>query len=187
MACPRGRHRSYIQNTKYYLKKFNVSTDNRYSLCKDDVETILHVFIKCLEILSLWINSACISTVKLQIEFDLIFGKIPLNEGNKVDNFIFLYTKQYIFNRLKKRRSLTWRGYYNTFIFNKCSIKIWQTGKIYFWTLFFFCKHRNVFLIMYKLQAYASVILFWKVNRHSLRMSTSQKRKMQVYERMQEC
>lgn len=51
--APRGRHRSYIQNTKYYLKKINVSTDNRYSLCKDDVETILHVFIKCLEILSL--------------------------------------------------------------------------------------------------------------------------------------
>lgn len=111
-----------ILYTKYKIlskKKFNVSTDNRYSLCKDDVETSLHVFIKCLEILSLWINSACISTVKLQIEFDLIFGKIPLNEGNTVDNFIFLYTKQYIFNRLKKRRSLTWRGYYNTFNFNK--------------------------------------------------------------------
>lgn len=64
-----------ILYTKYKIlskKKFNVSTDNRYSLCKDDVETSLHVFIKCLEILSLWINSACISTVKLQIEFDLI-------------------------------------------------------------------------------------------------------------------
>lgn len=43
--APRGRHRSYIQNTKYYLKKFNVSTDNRYSLCKDDVEKQFYMYL----------------------------------------------------------------------------------------------------------------------------------------------
>lgn len=35
---------------------------------------------------------------------NVIFGEIPLNQGNKVVNFIILYTKQYIFNCLKQKK-----------------------------------------------------------------------------------
>lgn len=37
--------------TKCYLKKLNLSTDDCCSFCKDDVESIPHVFMKCIEIL----------------------------------------------------------------------------------------------------------------------------------------
>lgn len=34
--------------------------------------------------------------------FNVIFDEIPLNEGNKVVNFIIMSTKQYIFNCLNQ-------------------------------------------------------------------------------------
>lgn len=95
--------------TKYYLKKINVSTDDCCSFCKEDVETIQHVFIKCLEILPLWnklsMHIYCKTTNRIGFNVNnVMFGEIPLNQGNKVVNFIILYTKQYIFNCLKQKK-----------------------------------------------------------------------------------
>lgn len=35
---------------------------------------------------------------------NVIVGEMPLNQGNKVVNFIILYTKQYIFNCLTQKK-----------------------------------------------------------------------------------
>lgn len=86
-------------------------------------ESIPHVFIKCLEILSLWnklsMHIYCKTTNRIGFNItNVIVGEIPLNQGNKVVNFIILYSKQYIFNCLKQKRSLTERDYYNISISN---------------------------------------------------------------------
>lgn len=68
-----------------------------------------HVFMKCLEILPLWnklsMHIYCKTTNRIGFNItDVIVGEIPLNWGDKVVNFIILYTKQYIFNFLKQKK-----------------------------------------------------------------------------------
>lgn len=122
--------------------------------------------------LSMHINCKTTNRIWFNIT-NVIFGKIPLNEGNKVDDFIFLYTKQYIFNRLKKKKiPYLLEGAITTHLFqiymyedtfkdmcmsNK-SCENWKFDNDWskwknIFEPYFFGKHRNVFLIIYKLQA----------------------------------
>lgn len=96
-------------NIQNIILKIHVSTDDCFSFCKQDVETILRAFIKSLEILPLWNTLSkhiyWITTNENGFNFNVfnvIFGEIPLNEGNKVVNFIMMSTKQYIFNCLNQ-------------------------------------------------------------------------------------
>lgn len=63
--------------------------------CKDNVETISHVFIKCLEIWPLWnklsMHFYCKTTNRTGFNVTyVIFGEITINQGNKVVNFIIM-------------------------------------------------------------------------------------------------
>lgn len=63
--------------------------------CEDNVETISHVFIKCLEILPLWnkfsMHFYCKTSNRTGFNVtNVIFGEIPINQGNKHVNFIVM-------------------------------------------------------------------------------------------------
>ena len=95
-----------ILPVNYYLKKINLVSSDSCTVCKQDVETIQHIFIDCEKIMSLWSSFSLHIYVKTKerVGFNLqnvLFGDLPLTRRNKVLNFFILYTKQYIFSSLK--------------------------------------------------------------------------------------
>ena len=98
-----------ILPVNYYLKKINLVSSDSCTFCKQDVETIQHIFIDCEKIMSLWSSFSLHIYVKTKerVGFNLqnvLFGDLPLTRRNKVLNFLILYTKQYIFSSLKQNK-----------------------------------------------------------------------------------
>lgn len=86
----------------YYFKKIKIITNDCCTFCKEEIETIQHVFFSCTNVLPLWNNlsmSIYRKTTK-RIGFNVInivFGEKSISVDNKPVNFIMLYTKQFIF------------------------------------------------------------------------------------------
>lgn len=97
----------FQQTTLYYLKKINVISYDVCAFCKENVETIQHVFMTCSEILPIWNNLSMYIYRKTsnRVGFNVknvLFGELSFCGYNKVVNFIILYSKQYIFNCSKQ-------------------------------------------------------------------------------------
>lgn len=97
-----------ILPTNYYLKKINVISYDVCTFCKENVETIQHVFMTCSEILPIWNNLSMyiLKKKKFQIELALMlkmyyFGELPFSSYNKVVNFI-INTFLIVQNKTKK-------------------------------------------------------------------------------------
>ncbi|XP_055995578.1 uncharacterized protein LOC130046786 [Ostrea edulis] len=95
--------------TKYYLKKISIISDDCCSFCKENVETMQHMFMSCSYTLALWNNLSMhiFRKTSKRIGFNVsnvIFGETPRSLCNKVVNFIILYTKQYVFNCSKQNK-----------------------------------------------------------------------------------
>ena len=85
-----------ILPTNYYLKKINVISYDVCTFCKENVETIQHVFMTCSEILPIWNNLSMYIYRKTsnRVGFNVknvLFGELPFSGYNKVVNFIILY------------------------------------------------------------------------------------------------
>ncbi|XP_056019638.1 uncharacterized protein LOC125668194 [Ostrea edulis] len=99
-----------ILPVNYYLKKINVVSFDCCTFCNDEVETIQHVFIGCEKLSILWSNLSMhiYKTTSKRIGFNvlnILLGELPLLKGNRIVNFLILYTKQYIFSCLKKKKT----------------------------------------------------------------------------------
>ena len=84
-------------------------TSDKCSFCKEDTETIQHVFFICDKVMPLWNNLSMHVYRKIakRIGFNvcnIILGETPLSSGNRIVNFLILYTKQYIFTCLKQNK-----------------------------------------------------------------------------------
>lgn len=98
-----------ILPTNHYLKKINVISYDVCGFCKENVETIEHVFMTCSEILPIWNNLSMYIYRKTsnRVGFNVnnvLFGELPFSGYNKVVNFIILYSKQFIFNCSKQNK-----------------------------------------------------------------------------------
>jgi hypothetical protein len=94
----------------YYLKKIHIKTSDICSFCKEETETIQHVFVNCNDVLNLWRNLSMhiYKTTSKRIGFNvknILFGEVPTTKDNLVINFIILYAKQYIFACLLQGKS----------------------------------------------------------------------------------
>lgn len=98
-----------ILPVNYYLKKIKIIANDCCTFCKEEIETIQHVFFSCTYVLPLWNNlSMCIyRKTRKRVGFNItniLFGENTLNVDNKPVNFIILYTKQFIFICLKQNK-----------------------------------------------------------------------------------
>lgn len=98
-----------------YLKKINIKTSDCCGFCMENVETIIHVFIACDKVQTLWsdLSLHIYRKTSERVGFNVsnvILGDLPLSNNNRVINFIILYVKQYIFISLMQNKMPNFLG-----------------------------------------------------------------------------
>lgn len=98
-----------ILPVNYYLKKIKIITNDCCTFCKEEIETIQHVFFSCTNVLPLWndLSMSIYRKTTKRVGFNVInilFGENSLSVDNKPVNFIILYTKQFIYICLKQNK-----------------------------------------------------------------------------------
>ena len=91
------------------MKKIKATTNDFCTFCKEESETIQHVFANCKHIVPLWckLSMHILQNTGKRIVFhvyNILFGETSFSKDNKIVNFIILYTKQYIYLCLKQKR-----------------------------------------------------------------------------------
>ena len=91
-----------IIGTNDFLFKIKVKQSDKCSFCKEDKETIEHIFWSCPKVSELWeqLNSWIFDTTQIELPLNLeiiLFGILQRTEKNCVRNLILLLTKFYIY------------------------------------------------------------------------------------------
>ena len=100
-----------ILDTKHYLDKVKLITDNMCSFCNMHPETTLHLLSECSYVVDLWTNIENWIRRKLNIDLKLditmkIIGYYNFDEYYWPLNFILLFSKYYIYQSSKRGKSL---------------------------------------------------------------------------------
>ena len=128
-----------------FLKKIKAITDDCCNFCKEESETIQHVFlfvclkfivplenqhvfISCMHSLPVWSKLSmhiCRNTGKRIVFhfYNALFGETSIGKDNKIANFIILYTKQDIYLCLKQKKLPIFLWAY---IFFEVKIQTWK-------------------------------------------------------------
>ena len=111
-----------------FLKKIKAITDDCCNFCKEESETIQHVFISCMHSLPVLskLSMHIFRNTGKRIVFhfyNALFGETSIGKDNKIANFIILYTKQDIYLCLKQKKLPIFLWAY---IFFEVKIQTWK-------------------------------------------------------------
>ena len=92
-----------------YLKKIQIKPTDTCTLCKETVETIVHLFFECEKATYLWneLHRRILDVIHVDVNFTLktvLFGERSYT-CNKPINIILLATKQYLYICSKKEKN----------------------------------------------------------------------------------
>ena len=92
-----------------YLKKIQIKPTDTCTLCKETVETIVHLFFECEKATYLWneLHHRILDVIHVDVNFTLktvLFGERSYT-CNKPINIILLATKQYLYTCSKKEKN----------------------------------------------------------------------------------
>ena len=95
-------------HTCLYLKKIQIKPTDTCTLCKETVETIVHLFFECEKATYLWneLHHRILDVIHVDVNFTLktvLFGERSYT-CNKPINIILLATKQYLYTCSKKEK-----------------------------------------------------------------------------------
>lgn len=88
--------------TNYYLFRLKLIDSPSCTFCKNDIETIDHLFVECFQVKELWcrIEEWILEKFNIHCSFDrqgILFGKYENKNIYKLQNLLILVVKQFIF------------------------------------------------------------------------------------------
>ena len=91
-----------------YLKKIQIKPTDTWTLCKETVETIVHLFFECGKATHLWNELHCriLDVIYVDVNFTLktvLFGEISYTCYKPI-NIILLATREYLYTFSKKEK-----------------------------------------------------------------------------------
>ena len=97
--------------TNQYLHKLKLKTSPTCSFCKNDIESIEHLFIECPLVRKIWddIEEWLLNKFRISVTFDkpsILFGKYKKKNMYKVHNLLSLIIKHYIFSCKYKKHPI---------------------------------------------------------------------------------
>ena len=92
-------HRAVVLNSHLY--RWGLRADNRCTFCKQEKETILHLFVDCPNVRTMWENLATFvletTNCNMSITAEHIIFDRTVKDQKNVVNFLTLLTKQFIY------------------------------------------------------------------------------------------
>ena len=91
-----------VLGTKSYTMKLNITDNGKCNFCHQ-TETLMHMFVECLNVKDLWAEIAeyVYNKIHLHINFSnfsILFGYMNFDQNKVPINILLLVTKKYIFD-----------------------------------------------------------------------------------------